>query len=187
MTIKDRIEAIKLNFKKILDKLKLAQEYKLPDGQVLTLDPGPEQGAMATINGAPAPDAEYVLPDGQVCKVAAGVITEVVAKQPDAQPAAPAANMADDVKEAISQIIVKFQEEFETKLKAQAEAHQLELTALKTQLEKYNEPINEVLKLVAEIADSGSAEPAEPKPNNFNKNTEKVPERIQKIRSYFEN
>lgn len=59
---------------------KMSTDYPLADGTTVTIDTL-AVGGMITIAGNPAPDGEYVLPDGTNVTSAGGVITEVASKE----------------------------------------------------------------------------------------------------------
>lgn len=53
--------------------------YQTADGQTLVVTGDLAAGSAVSLNGAPAPDADYTLADGTVISIAGGVISNIVA------------------------------------------------------------------------------------------------------------
>ena len=125
------------------------QELKTTDGKVLTVDKL-EVGGNVLLDGAAAPDGEYMLENGGKLSVVGGLISEM---ELEPKPAEPPATPEGDT-------MAKFSEEFNA-FKAEFSSHKEAFAAAQSELQKQKEAFGNLLTVVEALAQAPATPPAQ--------------------------
>jgi ATP-dependent protease ClpP protease subunit len=130
---------------KAMAGVKAMQELKLADGKVVVIEAEagqPVAGALATLDGAPAPDGEHLLESGQVLVISEGKVVEI--KEAEApEEANKEGSEMEAIKAELSNLAKAVQllmEGLGGTEKKYEEKLQMEITALKSQISSKHVP-----------------------------------------------
>lgn len=125
------------------------QELKTTDGKVLTVDKL-EVGGNVLLEGAAAPDGEYMLDNGGKLSVVGGLISEL---ELEPKPAEPPATPESDT-------MAKFAAEVSA-LRSEFNSHKEAFAATKSELQSQKEAFGNLLTVVEALAQAPVASPAQ--------------------------